>query len=185
MQRRRIWLPWSGSLPAFDGWQGTRFLFCSVHKGECQMSHVVEVQLQVKDLDCLQAAAKRLGLVLNRNQTTYRWWGRSVGDYPIPEGFTAEDLGKCEHAVSLPNDDHNFEIGVCRQKGAKHYTLLYDFFGYRGEAIEAKVGKACAKLKQAYAAEVAKKAAMKQGWAVREKVLEDGTIKLVCQGGAA
>jgi len=42
------------------------------------MSHIVEVNLLVQDLNALHRACHRLGLELVRGQQTYRWYGRSV-----------------------------------------------------------------------------------------------------------
>jgi hypothetical protein len=158
------------------------------------MSHVATVEIEIKDLDVLSAAAARCGLQLRRGQTTYHWWGRSVGDYPLPLGFKAEDLGSCEHALHIagepdvpPGEDgslmqHAYEIGVCRRRDAQGnvlagYTLLWDFMDSR---LEKLVGGATAnKLRQAYAAEAAIKQARQQGYGVREQRLQDGSLKLV------
>ena len=45
------------------------------------MSHVVTVELDIPDLDGLDAACRMLGTAeLVRGQQTYRWWGEFVGD---------------------------------------------------------------------------------------------------------
>ena len=59
-------------------------------------------RVEVKDLDALADACQRLGCVLNRNQATYRWWGSSVGDYPLPAGFTAADWASASTASACP-----------------------------------------------------------------------------------
>ena len=76
------------------------------------MSHIAEVNLLVQDLDALQRARHRLGLELVRHQQTYRWYGTSVGDHPLPTGFAKDDLGTCEHAIRIPGNDHAYEIGI-------------------------------------------------------------------------
>ena len=145
------------------------------------MSHVATIEVQVRDLDSLSDACKRLRLELVRSQTTYRWWGTSQGDYPLPEGFTAEDLGKCEHAITIPGNDRCFEIGVVRRRDGKAgWNLLWDFFGHRGQMMSDRVGKQEEKLKQAYAVCAAKRQAQRQGFRVLEQRLSDGRIKLVC-----
>jgi hypothetical protein len=143
------------------------------------MSHVATVELEVKDLDALERACKRLGLVLRLGQQTYKWWGTHVGDYPLPEGFTEEDLGKCEHAIADPNNRHAYEIGlVKRRDGKPGYTLLWDFFG-GGQGLQEKVGENCKALRQAYAIEVARKSMQAKGYQLRE-VVQDKRIKLLC-----
>ena len=142
------------------------------------MSHVATVDLEVKDMECLAKAAARCGLVMKVNQPTYRWYGRSVGDYPLPAGFAAEDLGRCEHALSIPGDGDAYEIGVVRRRDGKPgYCLLWDFFA-GGYGLQAKVGENCAKLKQAYAAEVAIRQARMQGYRVNEQQQADGSLRL-------
>ena len=145
------------------------------------MSHVCEIQVEIKDLDALAAAAEKLGLELRRGQRTYRWWGKSVGDYPLPAGFTADELGKCEHALSVRNNPNAYEVGVVKRKDGKPgYVLLWDFYA-GGQGLEDAVGKDASKLRQRYAAEVAIKNARRQGFRVTEQVGQDGKIKLVCR----
>lgn len=45
------------------------------------------------DMACLRQAVEMLGCrIVERN--TFRWYGSSVGDYPLPLGMKKEDLGK-------------------------------------------------------------------------------------------
>ena len=150
-------------------------------KGRCYISHVATIDLAINDLDALGAACKRLGMELRRDQQTYKWWGSSVGDYEVPEGVTVEDLGKCDHALSVVGNDRAYEIGVCRSRGQSNskWTLLYDFF-QGGYGLVEKVGQDCCRLKQAYATEVAIKQAKKQGFMVHEFAQQDGTVRLRC-----
>lgn len=140
------------------------------------MSHVATIELEVKDLDALEAAAKRLGMELRRGQTTYEWWGRSEGDYPIPEGFTADDLGKCEHALHHPGAD--YEIGIIKRRdGRPGYTLLWDFID---RDLVRVVGHEGRNLKREYATVVAMKQAIASGFRVQELKQQDGSIQLRC-----
>jgi hypothetical protein len=127
------------------------------------MSHVSQIEIEIKDLEALKAACQRLGFEFRAGQTTYKWFGRFVGDYPMPQGFKVEDLGKCTHAIRVPEAD--YEIGVVIRDGKT--TLLWDFWHAGG--LERVVGKNGAKLKQAYAAEATKRAARKAGYMVTEK----------------
>jgi hypothetical protein len=138
-------------------------------------------------LDALKAAAEKLGLEFRENQKTYKWWGRSVGDYPLPEGFKAEDLGKCDHAICAPNNPGAYEIGVVERKdGEPGQVLLWDFYNngldyhYSGQCkgMVEYVGEGACKLQQEYAVEVAKKYWLAQGWQVTEERKEDGTVTL-------
>jgi len=69
------------------------------------MSHIAEIEIEIKDLDALEAAARSLGLELARRQTTYRWYGELLEGHPLPAGFTKADLGRCDHAIRVPGND--------------------------------------------------------------------------------
>lgn len=135
-------------------------------------SHVAKIDLEIRDLEALTMAAERLGLRFNRGQTSYRWYGRSVGDYPLPEGFTEADLGKCNHAIGLNSDSayaalskHGqvpYEIGVV-DNGDGTFTLLWDFFA-GGFGLEDVVGADAKNLTDEYAVCVIERAAQQQGW---------------------
>ena len=92
------------------------------------MSHVAKIELEINDLETLKAACKDLGFEFLCDQPTYRWYGQWVGDYPLPQGFTQDDLGKCTHAIRVPGA--TYEIGVVK-RGSK-YLLLWDFYGAGG-----------------------------------------------------
>jgi hypothetical protein len=113
------------------------------------MSHTSVIELEIKDLDTLEVACKVLGCTLIKNQKTYKWWGRYEGDYPLPDGFEVKDMGKCEHAIRVP--DANWEIGVVKDPlNKKNYKLIYDFYGEEGEKIERVCGSKLGKFKGAY-----------------------------------
>ncbi len=148
------------------------------------MSHIAKIQVQIKDLEALKAVAKALGLEFMQGQKTYKWYGRSVGDYKLPEGFTTEDLGKCDHALRIPLDDPNrnaqaYEIGVVKNKSGSGYQLLWDFWS-GGYGLTGKVGTKGEKLVQGYAVEVARRQAVKQGFrVVGQTMRKDGKVELV------
>lgn len=139
------------------------------------MSHVAKIEIEIKDLETLDAACKRIGCTLVKGQTSYAWFGQHIGDYPLPEGFTAEDMGKCQHAIKVPGA--SYEIGVtARRDGRPGYTLLWDFWSSGG--LEAQLGQGGRKLVQAYGVEAATRAARRQGYHVTETAREDGTVVL-------
>jgi hypothetical protein len=145
------------------------------------MSHITAIAIEIKDLAALEAATKELGAELIRNQHTYKWYGTSVGDYPLPAGFTADMLGKCEHAIRLPGN--NYEIGVVRNPlKPSTFTLLYDFWGYGGQhdghKLKAHFGDGLKKLVQLYGVHAATIAARSRGHAVARQTLPNGSIKL-------
>jgi hypothetical protein len=136
------------------------------------MSHISRIKVEVKDLEVLRAACGRLGFQFMPGQKTYRWYGTFMGDYPLPEGISREQLGKCTHAIKVPGAD--YEVGILQQ-GDK-FTLLYDFWKYGG--LEDALGANAEKLIQAYAIEAAKLEAQRQGFSVYEETLQDGSVEL-------
>ena len=133
------------------------------------MSHIEIIDLEVTDIKALSMTAKRMGGQLMLNAKTYKWYGKNVGDYPLPEGIKASDLGKCEHKIKFPGI--NYEIGVIKsktQQGA--YSLLWDFFD---SSLKKKMGgeKAITFI-QHYTMEKTKQAAMSKGKLCRESVIK-------------
>ncbi len=144
------------------------------------MSHISTVSVEILDLECLRKAATKLGLYF-REQSTYRWFGNFVGDAPLPEGMTVEDLGKCQYAIGIEGNSEAYEVGVVKKKDGKGYALHYDYWnGARG--LEKIIGKDANMLKQAYSTSVARKAAIRAGYRVTEHVKSDGTIILKATG---
>ena len=152
------------------------------------MSHVATIDVQITDLDDLDAACRRLGLELVRGQQTYRWYGEHVGDFGLPDGFTEEELGTCEHAIRLNATqaaalrdsfgDDPYEIGVVRRRDGKPgWSLLWDFY-QEGYGLERVIGQNAGRLRQAYAIEAAKRQAKRQGFRVLEQRLPGGAVEL-------
>jgi len=141
------------------------------------MSHFSRIDLKITDLNCLKKAVKRLGGEFRENQTSYKWWGRYMGDSPLPEGLTVNDLGKCDHAISFPGKAQ-YEIGVVKSKTKpKNYELLYDYWQSGG--LNQVVGQNAGLLKQAYGIEAAKTQALLSGYTTTERKEKDGSVKLV------
>jgi hypothetical protein len=136
------------------------------------MSHIAKIELEINDPETLKLACERLGLQFMENQTTYKWYGSWVGDTPLPEGITIDQLGKCNHAIRVPGAQ--YEIGIIQRD--RKYLLLWDFW-YRG-GLEEKLGKNAGRLKQAYAIERVRKEARIKGHRICEQKTNQG-IRLV------
>ena len=136
------------------------------------MSHIAKIELEILSLEDLESACKMLGFSFIENQKTYQWYGRWVGDSPLPEGIALEDLGKCDHAIRI--QDCAYEIGIVK-KGAK-YILLWDSWHTGG--LEQKIGKEAGILKQAYTIERIKREAKRKKYQIRE-IRNDQSIRLV------
>ena len=91
------------------------------------MSHISKIEVRIDSLDALKLACQRLGFTFRQGQATYKWYGRWVGDAPLPEEVSEDQLGKCDHAIIVP--DCEYEIGVVRNK-----AIISSFCGTPGIA---------------------------------------------------
>lgn len=128
-------------------------------------SHVVSVNVEITNLEALAKAAKYCGLEMSQAET-YKWYGRHVGDYPLPKGFTRDELGKCQYKLSIPGaHPGQYEIGIAEKNGS--YVPLFDFWG-NGANLQKHVGKNGEKLVDRYALECAMGAAEAESWQVED-----------------
>ena len=134
------------------------------------MSHVDIIDIDIKSLEALEKATERLGGTMMKGKKTYAWFGYSVGDHPIPKGFTAKDLGKCDHALKFPKC--KYEVGVVQNKeDPDTYTMLGDFWSSGG--LSNCVGQGGWKLKQAYTMEQTAEVAFSKAKVYEEETLPD------------
>lgn len=154
------------------------------------MSHVTDIKLKIHDLDALDEACEKLGLVLQRDKTTYAWWGTFVGDSRAYGEHQPKDMGHCAHAIKVagttPRNGSGgpWEIGVVPAKDGDGYQLYYDTYGGAGRALSDTVGLGANKLRQEYAIAVASRKAKatlaKRGWTLSRLEAETvgGTVRL-------
>ena len=137
-------------------------------------SHVTKVDVQIRDLDAMVTACEHLGLVFNRDKRTYRWYGHSVGDYRLPEGMTAKELGRCSHAISVKDNARAYEVGLVDNHDGS-YSPVWDFWS-GGHGLQAAVGENCSRLIGEYTIEAARNAATAQGWMAQDN--PEGTLTI-------
>lgn len=151
------------------------------------MSHVTAVNMEIKDLDALQAAADELGLELVRDQKTWKWFGTWVNDYhgadaAYKNGINPKDYGKCDHALRVKGNPSAYEIGVYQQPDGS-FKLAWDFYGGAGKAVQNCVGRKGEHLKQGYAKAVAVNALKKKGFVpMKIETTEDNKLKITLRG---
>jgi hypothetical protein len=134
------------------------------------MSHVDIIIVKVKSLPALEKACERLGGQFKWNQTHFAWWGHSVGDHPIPKGFTEKEMGHCLHAIHFK--DCKYEVGVVQDKEDPNcYAMLGDFWQSGG--LSKAVGEGGWKLTQAYTMEQAQETARNTCQRYEEEILPD------------
>jgi hypothetical protein len=128
------------------------------------MSHITNIELEIKDLVALKAACNRMGFTFMENQTTCNFYRDQKAD--------------CLHAIQVPGAA--YEVGVVENKNGD-YHLIWDPYIHVG--LESSLGPGGGKLKQAYGIEKAKLEARKKGYSVYERVKADGAITLSVEGG--
>jgi hypothetical protein len=140
------------------------------------VSHIAERQAELKSLDAIERAANRLGGVLVRDQKTYRWFGKWVGDTPMPAGMSKADLGRCTHAIRFPGKA-SYEVGL-REQADGSFSLAWDWW-HSGGLLPIMGDTSAGKFVQAYGIEAAKREAVRRGYSAREVALDNGDIQLV------
>lgn len=138
------------------------------------MSHIHDittdgVQFQ---LPILKSMIERRGWEFKENQKTYLWYGRIVGDHSLPEGITEEELGKCDHAIKIP--DTPYEIGLLGNEESG-YRAMADFW-LRG-GLGAQFGEQGEGFRELYDMEKDILYAESQGWAWEEVDTENVSHK--------
>lgn len=148
------------------------------------MSHVADVQMQVKDLDALKAFVADSGCEWREGQRTFQWYGQFLNDWSSQRAAVnrvdPKTFGKCEHAIRVPGV--NYEIGVVKRADGEGFDLLYDSYG-SGRGLEAKFGVGLPLLKQGYSVELSKRELSRKGYRVTTTKNEDGSIRLHATGG--
>ena len=147
------------------------------------MSHVVAMNVFIKDLDAFGMACLMLGGKFHRNQKTWKWWQKWERDYhqndaAYKQGIKPEDYGKCEHAASF-GTRMGYEVGLVKLPGKEGYQLIFDFIDHE---LTAKLGgQNAAALIQQYGLAVAEKEVAEltfQGWTVEREMQPNGDIQL-------
>jgi hypothetical protein len=116
------------------------------------MSHISKIELEVKDLNILGQACRRLGMEFIRGQRSFKWYSNE---------------SPCDHAIKIPGAD--YEIGVINREG--RYELNCDFYD---QNLEKVIGRQGGLFKQAYAVEKTKIEARKKGYSVMERRTNTG-----------
>jgi len=149
------------------------------------MSHVARISTIINDLDCLEKACLECGLVLNRGQSTYKWYGSYQRDYHEEDaaylhGIKTEDYGKCaDHAISVPGNTGAYEVGVVKNPDGEGWVLIWDFYA-GGHGLQKMLGgsKDANKLLNSYSKEVILAKADELGFVYDWEKDENGEIEI-------
>ncbi len=149
------------------------------------MSHIVKMEAQFKSLADIVAAGERLGWVFMPGQRTYRWYGRYMADWPLPEGMRREDIGKCHHAFRVPGA--SYEVGIFQEADGT-FSLRADWYQSGGLLRTLGVStpeEFSGRFSQAYALEATKRTLRARGKRVTEKFdKKTGSVKLTVTAGS-
>ena len=141
------------------------------------MSHIVSIETKITDLGALKAAVEAKGWEWREGQTSYRWFGEFVGDTPMPEGMTVEDLGTCSHAVRIPGC--KYEVGVLKGVDGSH-SIVYDYWE---RSMNEALGQNAGPLIQAYAVQKTLAEARRMGRGVlSQTTLASGAVEILVAG---
>jgi hypothetical protein len=118
------------------------------------MSHIAEVELEMKDMGALAKAAEACGMELVRDAKTFKYYA----------GQTAP----CIHKLKLKGAGANdFEVGLRYTDGTQTTVAPFiDTYGHAGQKLVKAMGEGMVKLKQHYAAEVTRADLKKKGYRV-------------------
>lgn len=117
------------------------------------MSHVAAQETKpgepmFADLEALKLAAEMIGCEVVK-QKTYNWYQTHVGDYPLPKGMKAEELGRnAEYVVRIKPENYKklgiagtpYELGlVADPNNPGCFVPIYDFWA-QGHGLEKAIG---------------------------------------------
>ena len=141
------------------------------------MSHVVTVDVEVKSLEALKKMCANLGWQFQEGQKTYAWYGRWVGDYKaedsaIKQGFKEEDLGTCDHAITIPGCKYEVGLKYLDNK----YVVVWDF--WEKDLKQAMGGQKAEKFCQEYGLAAVQVEAESQGYNYTTKKLDNGSYEV-------
>ena len=117
--------------------------------------HLSTLKLQIKSIEALEAACRRVGLELKPAQ-----------------------MGRADYRIMIPGA----RMGILVQKDGENWKLVQDSDDRR--RIEQLLGPDANRLRQSYGIEVAKLEAARQGYSVFEEEMADGAVKLRIQVSA-
>lgn len=165
----------------------------------CLGCHVVTLAIEMKSLQAIKAACKRLGWTFKEKQRRYKWFNVWADDSPVPRHLFDKQadydavvamnranriktmnklLGHCDHAISVPGC--RYEVGLI-QKGEKLLPIWDWYDSGLNKAMGGNAGDENNVFAQAYGIEMAKLQAQMMGLYCTEHQMQDGSVKLTVQ----
>lgn len=141
------------------------------------MSHVVKIDMKLMSLNVIIKTFRDLGMEVVESPN-YKWYNTYVGDSPLPEGYSIDELGKCIYKAYIPSKPSAYEVGIVKSKDGTGFSLLYDFW-MEGYGLESVIGKNANKFKQTYSANMSIMQLAMQGRQFTKTVNTKGQIIIV------
>jgi hypothetical protein len=126
------------------------------------MSHFVNIQTQIKDIEALKSASAEMALELVENADA-----RGFGNQQQHGEYVIRLKGPYDIALNRHTDGS--------------FSLSTDWWG---DYVEKEIGKKYGRLLQLYAVHKTMREAQKKGVRVHRNALANGSIKLMLSGGA-
>lgn len=119
------------------------------------MSHAIISKLdetKITNIQVLKTACEMMGLEFTEcepGKGHYRTWkdqtGSWVGDWPLPEGVSAAEMGdNADFVISVPKSldpqGRTYQLGIVRDEKAECWYPAYDFYA-GGQGLEAYIGE--------------------------------------------
>lgn len=145
------------------------------------MSHVTKTEFTVlrNEVDAVEQACRDLGtLEFRRDQHTYKWFGRFVGDSESGRRYANQldpsKWGRCTHAIAVKNNHDAYEIGLVENADG-NFDLVFDSWG-PGAAILKAAGDDLCRLKQAITANICEREMAREEFRSFRSLDADGNL---------
>lgn len=139
---------------------------------------ILTLTLLLRDLPALQSACRRRDWEFRAGQRHYRWFGRQLGDRPLPAGLKATELWHCTHAIAISGC--LYEIGLLRRRG--YFQPIWDD-GPEG-GLDGALGINGGLFWQVYLSEAARWAAFRHNHGFSRHTDYAGTLRLRIAAGS-
>jgi len=144
------------------------------------VSHVADVDIKIRDLDCFAKAVVALGGEYLPNETEIRWYGRFLNDWSSDRAavnrIDPKRFGKTDAGIArFPGC--TYDVGLLKNEDGS-YTPYYDTYSGGHGLTKVLGGDSCLSLKNEYAAAVTTRMLARKGFRVKRSVDAKGAIVL-------
>lgn len=144
------------------------------------MSHVADVDIRIKDIDCFRKAVEALGGEYLPDEKNIRWYGRFLNDWSSDRAavnrIDPKRFGKSDAGIArFPGC--SYDVGLLKNEDGS-FTPYYDTYGQGHGLTKVLGGEDCMNLKNEYAAATSIRMLARKGFRVTRTVDKAGAIVL-------